>query len=42
MRNFAEELRSIGQNRGGPAKFGDKEKQAFANALDRWLQKNKN
>jgi len=41
MRNFAEELRNIGQISGGPAKFGDKEKQTFANALDRWLQKNK-
>lgn len=41
MRNFSEELRSIGQISGGPSKFGDKEKQTFANALDRWLQKNK-
>jgi uncharacterized protein YaiI (UPF0178 family) len=41
MRNLAEELRSIGQISGGPNKFGDKEKQSFANALDRWLQKSK-
>ncbi len=41
MRNFAEELRSTGQISGGPNKFGDKEKQTFANALDRWLQKNR-
>lgn len=41
MRNLSEELRNIGQLSGGPNKFGDKEKQAFANALDRWLQKNK-
>jgi len=41
MRNFAEELRNTGQISGGPNKFGDKEKQAFANALDRWLQKNR-
>ncbi len=41
MRNFAQELRDIGQNTGGQSKFADKEKQAFANALDRWLQKNK-
>jgi uncharacterized protein YaiI (UPF0178 family) len=41
MRNLAEELRNIGQLNGGPNKFGDKEKQAFANALDRWLQKTK-
>lgn len=40
MRNFAEELRSIGQASGGHGKFGDKEKQSFSNALDRWLQKN--
>ena len=40
MRNFAQELRDIGQNTGGQSKFADKEKQAFANALDRWLQKN--
>ncbi|WP_372881854.1 YaiI/YqxD family protein [Psychromonas sp.] len=39
MRNLSEELRSIGQISGGPNKFGDKEKQNFANALDRWLQK---
>ena len=41
MRNFAEELRNIGQMSGGQNKFGEKEKQTFANALDRWLQKNK-
>jgi len=39
MRNLSEELRSMGQISGGPNKFGDKEKQSFANALDRWLQK---
>ncbi|AGH81775.1 hypothetical protein PCNPT3_09185 [Psychromonas sp. CNPT3] len=41
MRNFAQEMRDIGQITGGQNKFADKEKQAFANALDRWLQKNK-
>ena len=41
MRNFAEELRNTGQTTGGFNKFGDKEKQTFANALDRWLQKHK-
>ena len=41
MRNFAEELRNIGQMSGGQNNFGEKEKQTFANALDRWLQKNK-
>ncbi|PKG39340.1 YaiI/YqxD family protein [Psychromonas sp. Urea-02u-13] len=41
MRNLAEELRNTGQISGGPNKFGDKEKQSFANALDKWLQKSK-
>jgi len=41
MRNLAEELRSVGQISGGPNKFSDKDKQHFANALDRWLQKSK-
>lgn len=41
MRNFAQELRDTGQTTGGQNKFGDKEKQGFANALDRWLQKNR-
>ncbi|WP_354624627.1 YaiI/YqxD family protein [Psychromonas sp. MME2] len=41
MRNIAEELRSIGQTTGGANKFADKDKQAFANALDRWLQQQK-
>jgi uncharacterized protein YaiI (UPF0178 family) len=41
MRNLAEELRNTGKISGGPNKFGDKEKQSFANALDKWLQKSK-
>jgi uncharacterized protein YaiI (UPF0178 family) len=41
MRNFAQELRDCGQTTKGHNKFGDKEKQGFANALDRWLQKNR-
>ena len=41
MRNLAEELRNVGQISGGPNKFSDKDKQHFANALDRWLQKSK-
>ena len=41
MRNLAEELRSVGQVSGGPNKFSDKDKQNFANSLDRWLQKTK-
>ena len=37
VRNFMEEMRSIGEARGGPPPLGPKEKQAFGNALDRWL-----
>ncbi|WP_094752242.1 YaiI/YqxD family protein [Psychromonas sp. CD1] len=41
MRNISQEMRDMGQITGGQNKFSDKEKQSFANALDRWLQKNK-
>ncbi len=37
MRNLMDELRSTGQLTGGPAALGKKERQAFANALDRLL-----
>ncbi len=37
MRNFMEEMRSTGQVSGGPPPLGNKEKMAFANALDRLL-----
>jgi uncharacterized protein len=37
MRNFMEELRGSGVDTGGPAAFGPRDRQAFANALDRWL-----
>jgi len=37
MRNFMEEMRSIGEVRGGPAAFSQTDRQTFANALDRWL-----
>lgn len=37
VRNFMENLRSTGVQTGGPAGYGAKEKQAFANALDRAL-----
>lgn len=37
VRNFMESLRSSGVETGGHAAFGAKEKQAFANALDRAL-----
>ncbi len=39
MRNFMEEMRSTGQVSGGPPPLGAKEKQAFANELDRFLVK---
>jgi uncharacterized protein YaiI (UPF0178 family) len=32
-------LRSVGQVSGGPAPFGQRDKQDFANALDRFLAK---
>lgn len=41
MRDLSEELRSIGKISGGPNKFSTKDKQNFANSLDRWLQKQK-
>lgn len=37
MRNFMEELRSTGVDTGGPAALHPRDKQAFANQLDRWL-----
>jgi len=37
MRDFMEEMRSVGLARGGPRPYGAAEKQAFANALDRLL-----
>ncbi|GLS27153.1 YaiI/YqxD family protein [Marinibactrum halimedae] len=39
MRDFMDTLRSSGINSGGPPPFGQQEKQAFANQLDRWLAK---
>jgi len=39
MRNFMEELRSSGVNTGGPAAFHLRDRQAFANQLDRFLVK---
>lgn len=39
MRDFMETLRSSGIQSGGPAAFSDRDKQQFANALDRWLAK---
>ncbi|MFK2879067.1 YaiI/YqxD family protein [Rhodanobacter hydrolyticus] len=38
MRNFMDELRSTGIDTGGHAPFHARDKQAFANQLDHWLQ----
>lgn len=37
MRNFMDELRGAGVDTGGPAALHPRDRQAFANALDRWL-----
>ena len=37
VRNMLDELRAGGQVTGGPPYFSAKDKQAFANQLDRWL-----
>src|SRR5688500_3740568 len=37
VRNFMDELRATGVETGGPGAYGPREKQAFANALDRAL-----
>ena len=37
QRNLMDELRGSGQVTGGPAAYSDKDRQTFANALDRWL-----
>ena len=39
MRDFMETLRSSGIQSGGPAAFSERDKAQFANALDRWLVK---
>jgi hypothetical protein len=39
VRNMLDELRGGGQITGGPPNFNAKDKQAFANQLDRWLTK---
>ncbi|MDO9168635.1 MAG: YaiI/YqxD family protein [Methylobacter sp.] len=39
MRDFMEEMRSVGQASGGPPPLGQRDKQDFANALDRFLAK---
>ncbi len=37
LRDFMDSLRASGVDTGGPAAYGQRERQAFANALDRWL-----
>lgn len=37
MRNFMDELRGAGVQTGGPSVFHARDRQAFANQLDRWL-----
>lgn len=39
MRNFMEQLRNSGVETGGPATLGQADRQAFGNALDRFLAK---
>jgi|GEM_PF-266259 len=40
LRDLKETLREGGEMTGGPPPFGNKQKQRFANALDRWLTRN--
>ena len=37
MRNFMDSLRSSGVDTGGPAALSQRDRQLFANALDKWL-----
>lgn len=39
VRNLVDELRGGGQVTGGPPGFNSKDRQAFANQLDRWIAK---
>lgn len=41
MRNFMDSLRSSGVNTGGPSELSQRDRQAFANALDSFLMRNK-
>ncbi|HEY2410785.1 MAG TPA: YaiI/YqxD family protein [Pirellulaceae bacterium] len=41
MRNIRDQLRGNGLIRGGPPNFGPKDRQAFANQLDRWIVKHR-
>ena len=40
-RNLLDQLRGSGEITGGPAPYGDRQRIAFANQLDRWLTRNK-
>lgn len=37
MRDFMADLRGAGVDTGGPSGYGDRDRQAFAGQLDRWL-----
>ena len=39
MRDFMDELRGTGVMTGGPPAYGPKDRQRFANSLDRWLSR---
>jgi len=41
LRDLKEELRAAGAVTGGPAPYHPRDQQAFANALDRWLARNR-
>lgn len=41
MRDFMETMRSSGEQTGGPKAFSQRDKQNFANALDRYIAKSK-
>lgn len=41
IRDFMDTMRSSGVQSGGPAAYSSQDKQRFANALDKWLAKNK-
>lgn len=42
MRNFMEEMRGAGQATGGPPPLNQQDRQAFANALDRYIVRHTN
>ncbi|WP_445004046.1 YaiI/YqxD family protein [Halomonas mongoliensis] len=41
MRDFMETMRASGEHSGGPKGYSDADRREFANALDRWLAKNR-